>query len=159
MVFYGTYELNLDPKNRLVIPSRVTRTWDPETDGAGFYLTPGDWPRTLNMYADKYFLKFAEERHACLEPGDNLAMFETIFYADADMVEMDKQRRVLLPQRMLDKAHIGKEVTLTGARDRLVLWDRTAHEIFMEHNAARHRDLLEKARAQTQARRSTAEHN
>jgi DNA-binding transcriptional regulator/RsmH inhibitor MraZ len=67
---------------------------------------------------------------------------------------MDKQGRLVLPQRMLDQARVGKRAMLSGFRDHMILWDRPAYETFMEENLPRYKDLLERARMQTRLRQS-----
>ena len=154
MLYIGTHELTVDPKNRLSIPAGVKREMDPEEDGESFVLVPGDWPGSLSLYGDRYFRRMAERRHASLDPGEEADMFETVFYSRATNLDIDKQRRVVLPQWMLDLARIGKHVTLSGARDHLILWDREAHARFMDENGARCRDLLRQAQLKTQQARS-----
>jgi MraZ protein len=43
-------------------------------------------------------------------------------------VEMDKQGRILLPDKSLKRSNIQKEVTLLGVRDHLELWNRADWE-------------------------------
>ena len=58
---------------------------------------------------------------------------------------MDKQGRVLLPQWAVDKAGLKKHVMMTGARNRLVLWDRDDCKRYMEYNWNRQTDLKNEA--------------
>lgn len=150
MLCTSTYELSVDPKNRMSIPASVHREMDPDEDGKAFYLVPGKWRGTLNLYPDRYFRRHAETRAASLEPCEEADLYDAIFYGQATLLEMDKQRRVVLPQWMLEMAGIGKLVKLSGARDHLILWDREAHERFMAENAPRARDLLRQAELKTQ---------
>ncbi len=150
MLYTGTFELTIDPKNRLSIPAGIRRSMDPEQDGKGFYLVPGDWRGSLNLYADRYFNAFTQQRQASLEPGDEMEIFDAVFFGQATQLDIDKQGRVALPQWMLDMAKVGKQVMLSGARDHLILWDRAEYLQFMEDNGARYKDLLRQARAKTQ---------
>ena len=151
MLFTGRYELSIDPKNRLSIPANVRAELDPERDGTRFYLVPGVHEGTLRLYSDRYFERHAEESSRSLGPGRDKDEFETLFYAMATLMEMDKQGRVLLPQWLLTKASIGKQVVLTGARDHLVLWNREECDRYLERNWARPADLLEQARQRGRA--------
>lgn len=150
MLYTGTFELAIDPKNRLSIPAGIRREMDPEQDGKGFYLVPGDWRGTLNLYADNYFREFSRQRNATLEPGDEMEVFDAVFFGQATPLDIDKQGRVALPQWMLDLAKVGRQVMLSGARDHLILWDRAEYLRFMEDNGNRYKDLLRQARARTQ---------
>lgn len=154
MIYTGTYELTVDPKNRLSIPAGIRSSLDPEKDGSRFYLVPGARPGTLALYADRYFERYAEQYHASLEENDEKEDFEQIFYAMATLLDIDKQGRVVLPQRIMDYAGLTKKVTLAGQRDHLVLWNREEFKRFTDRNWGRHPDLLKQARLKTELSRA-----
>ena len=149
MLFTGTFELTVDPKNRLSIPASVRSGMDPEKDGTRFYLVPGTPKTTLSLYADRYFERYADECNASLDPNEEREKFEKIFYAMATPLDVDKQGRVVMPQWVLDRVGIGKQVTMTGARDHLVIWNRGEYASFMNENWDRYPDLLRVARLET----------
>jgi len=153
MLFTSTHELSMDAKNRLSIPASIRSAMDAKQDGTRFYLVPGDWNRTLNLYSDKYFERYAEKYHASLEPGPEKQMFETVFYAMATQLDVDKQGRVVIPQRIMDQNELNRQVVLSGARDHLVLWNREDFEAFMQENQRRHMDLLRRAQLETKLSR------
>jgi MraZ protein len=150
MIFTGTYELAVDPKNRLSIPANIRAHMDPEKDGTRFYLVPGNRRGTLALYADQYFERYAEAYHASLTANDEKEDFEQVFYAMATLLDIDKQGRVVLPQRVLDYTALGRKVTLAGQRDHLVIWDRVRFSQFMDDNWSRYPDLLRQARLKTE---------
>lgn len=115
---------------------------DPETDGTRFYLVPGTRRGTLALYADLYFERYAEQYHASLDSTEEKDDFEQIFYSMATLLDLDKQGRVVLPQRVMKMADIGKKVTLAGRRDHLVIWNRDEFSQYMERNWSRYPDLL-----------------
>ncbi len=154
MIYTGTYELSIDPKNRLSIPSSVRSELDAEKDGGRFYLVPGDRKGTLSLYADQYFENYAERYHSSLQPNAEKEDFEKIFYSMATLLDIDKQGRVLLPQRTLDYVGIGRQVTMTGARDHLVIWNREDYTEFMQRNWDRYPDLLRQAQMKTEMSQS-----
>ena len=159
MVLTGTYELTIDGKNRLVIPAGVRSALDPETQGETFYIVPGTPITTLRLYPDRYFERYSEERHASLAPSAEQTQFEQVYYSMVSLLEPDNQGRVVLPTWLLDQVGIGKQVTLTGARDHLVIWNRAEHAIFMRQNGPRHSDLYQFAvdkTTQLQAARGAA---
>jgi MraZ protein len=149
MVFTGTFELTIDPKNRLSVPALIRSAIDPERDGTRFYLVPGTPKTTLSLYADRYFERYADAYHASLDPNEQSENFEKVFYAMATLLDLDKQGRMLLPQWILDRVAIGKQVTVTGARDHLVIWNRAEYAAFMKQNWDRYPDLLQRARLET----------
>ncbi len=153
MIFSGTYELTVDPKNRLSIPAGIRSAMDPERDGTGFYLVPGGRKGTLALYADQYFERYAEQCHSSLQATDEKDDFEQIFYSMATPMDLDRQGRVVLPQRIVKYAGIGRKVTLAGRRDHLVIWNREDFERFMDENWYRYPDLLRQARLKTELSR------
>lgn len=148
MLFTGTYELTIDNKNRLSIPASIRSGMDPKKDGTRFYLVPGSRRGTLSLYGDRYYEAYSEQYHASLPPAQEKEDFEDLFYSVASVLDCDKQGRVVLPQRLLDFASISGAVTLTGARDHLVLWNREQHQEFMQENQQRYQDILRRAQQQ-----------
>ena len=159
MIYTGIYELSVDPKNRLSIPANIRSHMDPELDGTGFYLVPGDRQGLLSLYADKYFERYAEKYHSTLRPNQEKEDFEMVFYAMATLLDVDKQGRVVLPQRILDYTKIGRQVTLSGARDHLVVWNRHDFAEYMQKNWTRYPDLLRQARLLTEMSGSNGDQN
>jgi MraZ protein len=149
MLFTGVYELTLDEKHRLIIPSSVRAGLDPEIHGARLYLAPGDRDRTMYLYPEKEFERYVEKNHASLAPGPDQLEFELVYYSLVTPLELDKAGRIMIPQRAVDRAGLGKEVVLSGARNRFVLWNRADHQAFMERNGPRCPDLLQKAQMNT----------
>ncbi len=57
-------------------------------------------------------------------PGPESRKFELQFYGLAEYVEMDKQGRIILPERLRQKARLREEVFLVGQKHRLDIWNR-----------------------------------
>lgn len=130
MFLAGTYELTIDGKNRLSVPFAIRRKLSEERDGHSFYVVPGRRPGTLTFYPEKYY----EALRADL-PGDDALSDEAFAYrqfesSQSALLDPDGQGRVLIPERLLAKAGIGKDVVLIAVRDHLELWNRAAFEEF-----------------------------
>ena len=67
----------------------------------------------------------------------------------ATLLDIDKQGRVVLPQRIMDYAGISRQVALTGSRDHLVLWNRKDFAEFLDQSWSRYPDLLRQAQLLT----------
>ncbi len=128
MFLVGTYELVIDAKNRLSIPFNIRR----KLDEHAFYILPGEKPRTLALYPEAYF-----ERLRPVPPAEALSTeahsWRQFEYSQCALLDPDSQGRVLIPERLLQKAGIGKEVTLIGVQDHLELWNRSDFEEFEQH--------------------------
>ena len=102
--------------------------------------------RILSLYPEKYYqriaLAVAPRRVA---PDESLA-FDRVNFALAGRIDLDRQGRVLLGEKMVSRARLGEEVTLIGARDRLEIWDRQQWERYLEKHLEPHEQMLLQAR-------------
>ncbi len=154
MFLTGTHELQIDPKNRLSIPSTIRAKIQGDAEGrTTFYVTPGDIPRTLKLFEEGRFEEFAQACEGDLVQSAAKEDFQRIFYALSAPVETDVQGRVVLPQVLLDHARIDKQVTLSGSGDHLVVWEREAYKRYMEDNGYSFKPKLEEARRITLERK------
>ena len=126
-VLFGEYELNVDDKNRLLIPSEVRSRIKPEEDGEAWFLVIGTDRRPW-LYPEKYYEQLVTRVPGDITPAHDLHEFDQMHFALASRLEPDKQGRVLLPDKNLKRAGIKKEVTLIGVRDHLELWNRADWE-------------------------------
>jgi MraZ protein len=145
LVLFGEHELTVDEKNRILVPSLVRKQLDPERDGEAFFLVTGRDGR-LWLYPERHYELLVSRDPSELTPSEDTLAFDRLMLGLASRVEWDKQGRVLLPDKALKRAGIGKEVTLVGARDHLELWNRADWESEREQLEARRRDLVEKIR-------------
>jgi len=127
LLLYGEYELNIDEKSRLLIPSEVRKQLDPERDGDGFFLVVGV-NRVPWIYPERYYEDLVAKRPAELTPGEDALAFDQFNFALASKLELDSQGRVGIPQKTMKRSGLEKEVTLIGVRDHLELWNRTDWE-------------------------------
>ena len=126
-VLFGEYDLNVDDKNRLLIPSEVRSRIKPEEDGEAWFLVIGTDRRPW-LYPEKYYEQLVTRVPGDITPAHDLHEFDQMHFALASRLEPDKQGRVVLPDENLKRAGIKKEVTLIGVRDHLELWNRADWE-------------------------------
>ncbi len=146
MLYTGAYELTIDEKKRLSIPSAIRASMDEATDGSGFFVVLGDKPGTLSLFANQYFGRYAEQLAREMTPGTERQIFEKVFYSKCAELSIDKQGRVALPEHMLDAVKLGRAVYLTGARDHLDLWNKADYEQFIQEHQNKIMELQNKAR-------------
>ena len=117
--------------------------------GQVFNLVPGA-NRILSLYPEKYYQRIA----LVVAPGtaapDELIAFERVNFALAGKVELDRQGRVLLPEKALSRAGLSESerVTLIGSRDHLEIWNPEQWERFVEQNMSSHEKMLMDARVE-----------
>jgi MraZ protein len=124
MIFTGYYEHGIDAKNRLAIPAKFRSRIDPERDGVGFVIVPGQPSTRLWLYTERHFERLAARADSALIPDDDQLKFEQVFFPLAEYLELDTQGRILIPEKMLRRAGIGREVVICGVRDHLEIRQR-----------------------------------
>ena len=134
MVFTDAYERTLDAKNRIQIPAEFRNGLDAEVDGPGFYLCPGERKNTLSLYTPRKFEAQVKALRTGRVLGDEALAFEQVYYSLASRLDMDKQGRLVLPERQMAMVELGKEVTLAGAMDRIDLWRTAEYREFVATN-------------------------
>ena len=131
MIFTDAHERTIDAKNRIQIPSEFRNGLDPEVDGDAFYLCPGERQNTLSFYPSRNFEQRVQALRTGGIAGDEALAFEQVYYSLASRLEMDKQGRLVLPERQLSMVDLGKEITLAGANDRIDIWKTTEYREFI----------------------------
>lgn len=126
-VLYGEYDLTLDEKHRMLIPAEIRKQLLPERDGEAFFAVFGD-NRKIWFLPEKYYYALVSQRQSTLAPGPDTLAFNRRMFGLACRVEWDKQGRIVLADKLLQRAGLGRDVTLVGADDRLELWNRSEWE-------------------------------
>jgi MraZ protein len=155
MAFTDAHERSIDAKNRIQIPAEFRRILDPDDKGESFYLCPGERHNTLSLYPERTFLARAEQMRTEEIYGDDPLAFEQLYYSLASRLEMDKQGRVVLPERQLSLVNLGKEITLAGANTRIDIWRTDEYASFLKESFASRWGDLQKFMRQTLGSRSS----
>lgn len=122
--FTGQYDRTIDDKNRIQLPAQLRSVIDPVRDGPGLYVTLGEDPGTLCIFTERGFEELASRIETEFIPGPDSRKFELQFYGSSTHVDIDKQGRFVLPERLVKKARLGSEVFLVGQKQRIDLWNR-----------------------------------
>ena len=139
---FGNYELTLDEKNRLLVPSDIRKAWNPE-DAESLVIVPGV-NRKLWLYTEKFYEQMAARMESELGPEEDKVLSDVLNFGTAQRLEMDKNGRVLIPEKLVKKGQLGREVTVVGMRDHVEIWNRSDWSAF--------EDDLENRRAEIAAR-------
>jgi len=141
----GSFELTIDEKNRLLIPADVRKVIDPEKDGQGFFIVPGVNKR-LWLYPEKQYETMAQKMESELAPEEDRLAFDMLNYALASRVDWDQQGRILIAEKVLKKANLGRDITLLGVRDHLEIWNRSDWTAFEEELEQRRPEVSRRAK-------------
>ena len=138
-VLVGEYDLTVDPKNRLLIPAEIRNAIPPEF-GESLFMTIGR-NKVPWFWTEKYYEYLASKIPSGMTPGEDQLAYDHLNFAMAAKIAWDKQGRIVMPDKMLKRASIGKQVTLIGARNHLELWNTAAWEARREDVDRRASDI------------------
>ena len=122
----GTHSYQLDPKGRISLPVRFREAF---ADGA--FLTLGQDGCLFCFPRAEWDERSGEVRAAPLSDTEGRA-YARLFFGNAESVELDSQGRLVVPQRLRNQVGIGKEVVVLGVQERMEIWDKDAHERYLE---------------------------
>jgi MraZ protein len=132
--FFGRYEHSLDPKGRVILPSKFRAHFE-----MGGYLTQFH-DRCLALWTPEDFHKQMETMELKEEQGRterNLARFWAQGTAEVDV---DRQGRMVIPPYLREFARLDGDVLVNGAISRVELWSPT---VWAQKVAAAERRLTE----------------
>ena len=118
-MFLGQYSYTLDSKGRITIPSRFR-----EIINESVVVTRG-LDRCLTVYPAAVWSEIAQKVNALPITDPRGRALRRIFFADAVNVELDRQGRILLPERLRDYASLtlSEDVVVVGLDRFIELWD------------------------------------
>ena len=131
--FKGRYTAQFDAKQRVAVPAKLRRNAPGGTvdqfvitlglDGCLFLFTPEKWDQIVSRILEVSFT--SEESKS----------FSRRIASHAEDVELDAQARILVPQILIQKAGLKKEVLFVGVLNRIELWHPEAFEKYEQEQA------------------------
>jgi MraZ protein len=121
-MFMSEYNHTLDPKGRLIIPSKFR-----EALGEEFVITQG-LDGCLFIYSSTDWNNFTKQLTALPLINKGARKFARFFLAGAAEVELDKQGRILVPANLREFAALEKDVVLVGVGSRVEIWSKERWE-------------------------------
>jgi MraZ protein len=133
MLLTGTYPRTLDEKKRLVFPKRVREQLrEPER----LFVSPGP-DQCLWLYAQENLERLAEKLDQAPAADAEARVFRRLYFAQTEAVDVDRNGRILIPDRLVQFAGLAHEVVLIGVRDHLELWDAPRWQQYLAQHAPR----------------------
>ena len=111
-MFRGNHPTRVDEKGRLKVPAEFKRVID-EKYGAQFYITSLDG-KSAQVYPFEEWERIEQKLAALSTFNPTKKKFLNRVNYWGQMVEMDGQGRLLVPQLLRDSAHIKGEVAVVG---------------------------------------------
>ena len=145
LLLTGEYQHVIDGKSRVLISNKLRSQIDADEHGSNFYLVLGA-NGILCLYPEKYFERIALAVAPNTAAPDEAVAFERISFALAGKVELDRQGRLLLNERLRKRAGLKDQVTLVGVRDHIELWNRENWEQYLADHMAQYQKQMSQAR-------------
>jgi len=117
LLFVGQFQHSLDVKSRLILPAKFRSEFEhggflsPDQEGCISLWTPGEFLRYSQTYLEKL--------HAGGADGRREARF---WSASSAEVEIDRQGRFVVPQKIREWGGLDGDVLVVGSLDHLELW-------------------------------------
>jgi MraZ protein len=138
----GQYDCTLDAKKRLMVPADFRRELD-RNRGTRWYAVLHRGNR-LWLVPEDEFSKLAEKIRPTLLPTPEQVEFTRKLFSRSQVIEPDKQGRIVLPEKLVSKAALGGEVTLVGNGRYIEINDRARWQA--EQTEENFDEVMDKAR-------------
>ncbi len=121
-MFMGTTYNSIDDKKRMIVPAKMRSSL-----GNRCILTKG-LDLCLYIYTVEDWEKQLEKMSKLPEGDPKVRAFIRHVFANAAECEFDKQGRIVIPQDLIDYAHIEKDLVTMGAMTKIEVWAREEWE-------------------------------
>lgn len=125
-MFIGTYNHQLDQKNRFRIPTKFKQVL-----GDSIIITKGNGKQLFLFSNDEFY-------RIVIEKTDNISLFDEVgqrsvrlLLSSAFELELDNQGRALLPVVLKKMVGINKDIVSVGAGTRVEIWAREDWEKYL----------------------------
>jgi MraZ protein len=142
MQFIGEYEVRVDEKGRIMVPSALRKQLPPDMQDR-FVLNRG-FDNCISMYPYSLWLKESDRVHKLNHNRKDIREYQRFFSSGATEVLLDNAGRMRIPKHLQDWASTGKEVVIATRGNKIEIWDKSKFRIPTADDAERYADLAEK---------------
>ncbi len=129
--FLGSYINKIDAKGRLATPAKFRRVLDLEKGGT-IYCIPSTEEKCLECGGSEY-IESLMASIAALDPfSKERRSLERTVTARITEVSLDKEGRVVLPQRLRDHAGLDGEALFAGLGSSFQIWNPQAFDVVLD---------------------------
>ena len=121
-MFTGEYNHSLDAKGRVIMPEKFR-----EELGESFMLTMG-FDGCICVYSNEEWMTFVEKLRTLPELRKEARQTIRHFVARAAQCEIDKQGRILIPQKLREYAGLTKDIVFVGVLSKIEVWSKERWE-------------------------------
>lgn len=116
-MFLGEYEHSLDPKGRLIIPSKYR-----DEIGKQKLVVARGLDVNLVVYTEDAFKEYAQKWMELSTGKADYRKWRRYVASTAEYCELDKQGRILISAKLRDHAGLNKDVVISGNLDNFEIW-------------------------------------
>jgi len=145
LLITGEFDCSLDDKFRLALPVKLREQIDPVIDGARFYMMLGP-NRAISLYPEKIYERMVLVVAPGMAAPDEALAIDRVNYSMASKVDLDRQSRVLMSEKIRKRSGISQHVTLIGVRDHIEIWDQAVWAQYLQSHIDSQTDVMLKAR-------------
>ncbi|SEF73909.1 division/cell wall cluster transcriptional repressor MraZ [Algoriphagus boritolerans] len=128
-MFNCRYDCKLDPKGRLVLPSKIKGAI-PEANGNALMLQMAA-DRCLKLYPMVEFRKLESQVNALSDHNEETRRLKRSFFTRITEVELDSAGRFLIPKAFQEYAGLDKDVILVGVGSKIEMWSADRYKDFV----------------------------
>ncbi|MBM3994847.1 MAG: division/cell wall cluster transcriptional repressor MraZ [Planctomycetes bacterium] len=141
MLLTGTHPRTLDDKKRLTLPKRVREQVGEATQ---LFVTPGA-DQSLWIYSQAELERLSARLDDAPATDAQARVFRRLFFAQMEAVDLDRNGRILIPDRLVQFAGLEHEVVLLGVHDHLEVWDSGRWNTYYEQHSPEFDKVAEQA--------------
>jgi MraZ protein len=124
-MFVGEFRHTIDAKNRMVIPAKFRAFITDVEDKKGFFVmaSPVTSEHCLRMYTRLGWERLSQNLRREADKSKDPARYLRFFGSRSEFAAIDKQSRLVIPQKLMDYAGLKKEVLMVGNYDWIEVWN------------------------------------
>ena len=124
-MFSGSFQQAIDSKNRIVIPAKFRQFIEDERDRRGFIITSYGVEREkyLMLYTPSVWKEVIGRAKDVSSRSENATEMLRFISANAEYSSIDKQGRLVIPQKLLEIASLKRDVMIVGIVNRIEVWN------------------------------------
>jgi MraZ protein len=123
----GEYDAILDDKHRILVPADYRKEVIEAREEKTLVCRIGR-NRVAWLYPENYYRELIAQRRTSLMPGEDEEKFNEAYYGMIFRLTWDSQGRIVIPEKIIKRTNMEKNLTLVGAGDHLAVWNREAWE-------------------------------
>jgi MraZ protein len=98
------------------------------------------------LYPEKSFKQIALAESPGTVAPDEAVVYERMNFALASRVELDRQGRLLISEKIRKRANLSNDLTLLGVRDHIEIWNSEDWEKYVTDHASQYQQQTMQAR-------------